>query len=117
MKKKLYSIICLCSLISIILCACGKKEQGSAGNTPATITFQATVIESSDSSILAEPVPGSLELDSADQFSIPNIDGLELQAGDIIEMEYNGEILESYPAQLGKVYSIKMRYPMISGMK
>ena len=220
MKKKLYSIICLCSLISIILCACGKKEQGnpirlparedivsigvsdgdryaispnteaeasefideflsmlmdmeitsqqsvndvpvnkdfitinincigtagttlfyyvdkgieyieqpyqgiykptsdlgdcitkmldSADNTPATITFQATVIELSDSSILAEPVSGSLELDSADQFSIPNIDGLELQADDKIEIKYNGEILESYPAQLGKVYSIKI---------
>lgn len=31
---------------------------------------------------------------------------LELQTGNIIEIEYNGDILESYPAQLGEVYNI-----------
>ena len=25
MKKKLYCVACLCSLVSIMLCACGKK--------------------------------------------------------------------------------------------
>ena len=25
MKKKLYGIVCLCSLVSIMLCACGKN--------------------------------------------------------------------------------------------
>lgn len=77
-------------------------------NPPAAVTFQAIVLECSDTSILAEPVEGSLELDSADQFHIPNTEGTQLQAGDVIEIAYDGSILETYPAQLGEVYSITL---------
>lgn len=80
----------------------------SVDGTHTSFTFQATVLETSDSQILAEPVPGSAELASADRFSLPNQDGLALQAGDLIEIEYNGGIMESYPAQLGEVYSIRV---------
>ena len=127
MKKKLYCIVCLCSLVSIMLCACGKKEQGnpirlpdkediisigvydgenSADNTPLMITFQASVIEKNNDSIIVKPEDGSLELASADKFYIPNVENLELQIGDLVEISYNGEIMESYPAQLGEVYKI-----------
>ncbi len=80
----------------------------SADNAPETVRFQATVIEKNDTgnSILVKPVDGSLELDSADQFSIFNDEKLELQVGDLIEITYNGEIMESYPAQLGEIYDI-----------
>lgn len=37
---------------------------------------------------------------------MPNKDNLELQAECIIEIEYDGSILESYPAHLGEVYNI-----------
>ena len=73
-----------------------------------TATFQATVIEATNNSILVKPAEGSLELDSADQFSIPNEEQLELQPGAVVEITYNGEILESYPAQLGEVYKIAL---------
>ncbi len=127
MKKKLYCIVCLCSLVSIMLCACGKKEQGnpirlpdkedivsigvsdgenSADNTPLMIAFQASVIEKNNDSIIVKPEDGSLELASADKFYIPNVENLELQIGDLVEISYNGEIMESYPAQLGEVYKI-----------
>lgn len=46
-------------------------------NPPVTVTFQAIVLECSDTSILAEPVEGSAELDSADQFSVPNTEGIQ----------------------------------------
>lgn len=78
----------------------------STDNNPASITFQATVIETNNDIILVKPAYGSLELDSADQFSIPNKEELELQTGDLIEISYNGEIMESYPAQLGEIYEI-----------
>ena len=77
-------------------------------NPPVAVTFQAIVLECSDTSILAEPVEGSLELDSAGQFHIPNIEGTQLQAGDVIEIAYDGSIMETYPAQLGEVYSITL---------
>lgn len=141
MKKKLCSIVCLCSLVSIMLCACGKEEQGNPirlparedivsigvsddgkyamspnteveatefidDNTPLMVTFQALVIETNEDSIIVKPADGSLELDSADKFHISNEENLELQIGDLVEISYNGEIMESYPAQLGKVYEI-----------
>ena len=220
MKKKLCSIVCLCSLVSIMLCACGKEEQGnpiilparedivsigvsdgdkyamspnteaeaaefideflfmlmdmettsrqsvndvpvnkdlitinincdgvagttlfyyvdkgieyveqpyqgiykpapalgncitemlaSADNTLLMVTFQASVIETNDDSIIVKPVDGSLELDSADKFYISNEENLELQIGDLVEISYNGEIMESYPAQLGEVYEMHL---------
>ena len=77
-------------------------------NPPVAITFQAVVLETSDLSILVTPVEGSAELASSDQFSIPNKEGIELQAGDMIEIEYDGSIMESYPAQLGEVYKITL---------
>ncbi len=218
MKKKLYGIVCLCSIVSLMLCACGKKEQGnpvrlpaeedivsvgvsdgekyavsphseaeaaefigeflsilkdmeitgresindvpvnkdfitihincdgvagttlfyyvdkgteyveqpyqgiykpapalgncikemlaSADNTPLMITFQASVIEKTNDAVTVKPADGSPELDSADQFYISNEENPELQIGDLVEISYNGEIMESYPAQLGEVYKI-----------
>ena len=104
MKKKLYSSICLLCLAVIILCAYGKQEKGN--NEPKTITFQATIIEVNSDTIIVEPVDGSSELNSADKFSISNDENLELQVGNLLEITYNGDIMESYPAQLGEVHNI-----------
>lgn len=74
-------------------------------------TLYAVISEIKNDSILVTPVEGSSELKSADTFSIPIRDipaSQELQAGDNVEITYNGEILESYPAQLGEVYSINI---------
>ena len=32
--------------------------------------------------------------------------------GDVVEISYNGVIMESYPAQLGEVYSIRVMLPV-----
>ena len=78
----------------------------SADNRLLMVTFRASVIETNHDSIIVKPVDGSLELDSADKFYISNEENLELQIGDFVEISYNGEIMESYPAQLGEVYKI-----------
>ena len=87
---------------------CIMEMLSSADNTPPAIKFQASVIEKNKDSIIVKPVDGSLELDSADEFFLSNEDNLELQIGDLVEISYNGEIMESYPAQLGEVYKITM---------
>ena len=85
---------------------CITEMLASADNTLLMVTFQASVIETNDDSIIVKPVDSSLELDSADKFYISNEENLELQIGDLVEISYNGEIMESYPAQLGEVYEI-----------
>lgn len=72
------------------------------------LSFRATVMEIRDGSISVEPTEDSLEHTSADQFRVPNIEKLPLQVGDTVEIVYNGEIMESYPAQLGEVYKITL---------
>ncbi len=97
----------------LVLTACGKSEtedpvalSDSADQTLMAVTFQAVVLEVKDEMILAEPAEGSAECLSADKIYLHNKEGMELEAGDKIEIEYDGNLMETYPAQIGEVYSI-----------
>ena len=73
--------------------------------------FQAEILEIYDGNYLVKPVEGSWELSSADRIevSIRNVHpSPEPEIGDVIEIEYAGEILETYPARIADVYSIKV---------
>ena len=91
------------------------KSMGNQTNspnevTPEKITFEAEVLEIHDGYFLVKPEP-SWAINSADQIEVPmkNMDpALEPQVGDTIEIVCSGEILETYPARLSKVYGIKV---------
>ena len=73
--------------------------------------FQAEILEIHNGNYLVKPVEGSWELSSADRIevSIRNVHSSpEPEIGDVIEIEYAGEILETYPAQIADVYGIKV---------
>ena len=56
-------------------------------------------------------VEGSWELNSADRIEVPIRNAHpspEPEIGDVIEIEYSGEILETYPARIADVYGIKV---------
>jgi len=79
--------------------------------TPIYSTFSATVLEIHDGYYLVEPMEGSWELSSADRIEVPirnAVPSPEPEVGDVIEIEYSGDILESYPAQIANVYGIKV---------
>lgn len=60
---------------------------------------------------LSNLLDGSIELNSADQITVPitNINpSPDPEVGDILEIEYDGSIAESYPAQITNVYSIRI---------
>lgn len=102
MKKYISIILSIMCILSFI--GCGHADKAEA-------TFQATILEMKDTYYLVEPVEGSQELKSSDQITVPikNLaPSLEPEAGDIIEIKYNGEIVESYPAQITEVYGIKV---------
>lgn len=85
---------------------------GCAKNVPAKSSiFQATILETSNQTLLVAPVEGSQELKSSDQIRLPmkNMSpSPEPKVGDVIEITYNGEISESYPAQINEVYNIEV---------
>ena len=73
--------------------------------------FQAEILEIHGSHYLVKPVEGSWELNSADRIEVPVRNAHpspEPEIGDVIEIEYSGEILETYPAQIADVYGIKI---------
>ncbi len=100
MKKIFCMLITFAVLFSFTAC-------NSATNDKAT--FQATILEINDNYYLVKPVEGSTELNSADQITVPvtSINPTP-EVGDILEIVYDGEIAESYPAQITNVYSISV---------
>ena len=104
--KRIWNIL-LVLLSMVILAACAVSETPT--DTGNETVFQARVMSFGNGTMLVEPVEGSEELRSADRISVAlehMVPSPEPQAGDIVEITYNGEILESYPAQLGTVYGI-----------
>ena len=77
----------------------------------ANSVFQAEILEVHNGYYLVKPVEGSWELNSADRIevSIRNAHpSPEPEIGDVIEIEYSGEILETYPARITDIYGIKI---------
>lgn len=73
--------------------------------------FRAEILEIHDGHYLVKPVEGSWELNSADRIVVPISNAHpspEPEIRNVIEIEYSGEILESYPAQIADVYGIKL---------
>ena len=73
--------------------------------------FQAEILEIHDGNYLVKPVEGSWELSSADRIEVPIRNAHpspEPEIGDVIEIEYSGEILETYPARITEVFSIRV---------
>ena len=73
--------------------------------------FQAEILEIHGGHYLVKPVEGSWELNSADRIEVPIRNAHpspEPEIGDVIEIEYSGEILETYPARIVDVYGIKI---------
>lgn len=76
------------------------------GSSREVSILRATVVEIQGGSLLVEPVEGSWELRSADRILVDAAG--EVRVGDVLEIEYNGELRETYPAQLGKVYHLRV---------
>ena len=92
------------------ICAGEDVAISSDEATPDKVAFEAEVLEIHEGYFLVAP-EASWALNSADQIEVPlmNMDpALEPQVGDIIEIACSGEILETYPARLSNVYSIKV---------
>ena len=113
MKK--YLTLFICTMIAlIVLVSCNNTENKDE------VSFTASVLEVSESSLLVEPVEGSDELRSADKISVSigeakilNSQGEEISIEDIevgtkVEIVYDGTIAESYPAQIHRCYQVKV---------
>ena len=76
-------------------------------------SFKAKVLEAYDFSILVEPLVNEDERKSSDKISVDihyriNQRGAEFKVNDVVTVVYDGVILETYPAQLGNVFDVKL---------
>ena len=124
MKKKVKIVIIILLIVVLAVCAwfIGYHTRKSQDNLPSLESI-AEMDEADindllvgyrnyfDSHYLVEPVEGSPELRSSDRIDvkIEHLDlSLEPEVGDIIEIIHSGEIMESDPARLQDVYSIRV---------
>lgn len=76
-------------------------------------SFEAKVLEVNEKNILVEPLEGEDERKSASRIYV-STDVIstnpvpEIKKGDTVTVVYNGEIQETYPAQINKVFAIYM---------
>jgi ABC-type glycerol-3-phosphate transport system substrate-binding protein len=111
MRKQLLLVLILSLMLAVTACGTSGGGGGSEADGDETVTFQATILEINEGYYLVEPVEGSTELNSADRITVPvtNMNpSPEPEAGDVLEIEYDGSIAESYPAQITNVYSISV---------
>ena len=102
--KKIYLALILFLLVMVV--GCGKETEQKKNPY-----FQATVLEVKENSILVEPFEGEQELTSVDRISVStdviSIQEVpEMEEGTEVRVVYNGEIAESYPAQIHHVFAI-----------
>ena len=71
-------------------------------NNPNEQRFYALVVECGENWVLVEPLEGEAERNSCDRisFSTRNLEELPVQVGTKVQITYNGEIMETYPAQI-----------------
>ena len=108
MRKYIALVLALVCVLGLV--ACDSKSGKDFDQSEDLYQFTATILEIHDGYFLVEPRAGMEELNSADKFEVStqNADhSIEWQVGDRVLITYNGEILETYPAQLGQVYKVE----------
>ena len=112
--KKIFAILVLLALSVSVFAGCdiSTDEDMTISDGAMTITknpfFKAEIIEMSEKALVIKPLDEYSEARSSDKISIPNWFAKDsVKVGDIIGISYDGAILESYPAQLSKIFRME----------
>lgn len=106
MKKTLLWITSLVLCFSMCFTGCQQdvKEKNKDDQVKDTepVTFLAEVLEIGRNHVLVEPLDGENERNSSNQisFSTRDLEDIGAEEGDVVEITYDGLIMESYPAQI-----------------
>ena len=104
MKRYWIVLLALLCILSLTACKVASKEED-------VHSFEATVLEVHDAYLLVEPAEGAWERSSADKIEVSLQDKTSWpipQVGDTVNVFYNGELMETYPARVGKVYRVEI---------
>lgn len=88
----------------------GIMDQASEVQAEVAV-FRAKVLEVHEKTVLVEPLEGEMERNSCDKIyvSLTQLQHVPIiQPGDILQIQYNGRIMESYPGQINIAYAIEV---------
>ena len=103
MKKYITLFLVICCVFTLVACKANTKED--------VHSFEATILEVHDTYLLVEPAEGAWERSSADKIEVSLQDKTSWpipQVGDTVNVFYNGELMETYPARVGKLYRVEI---------
>ena len=107
--KRIFAILSLAILLLSLLSGCVSTDEGDNMEGVASDGqkqfFKAEIIEMSETSLLIRPLEEYAESRSSERISVANwFTNDAVKVGDIIGISHSGAILESYPAQLSKIF-------------
>lgn len=114
MKKYISLFLILTLIFSFTACQINNKANDTEKNpgieNQEKTIFKAEIIEIYDNDVIVKPEGNSNIAKSSDKISISKeiFKENEVEIGDMVSIEFNGIILESYPAQLGQVFSVEL---------
>ena len=111
MKRIFLFLLVLVLGIGILGCGASDKNAETDDGTsqkPSVYTEEYIVIEATENRLLVAEIGQDGEVNEAMQYSTPNYfhPNNEIAVGQKITISHNGEILESYPMQFAKIYSM-----------
>lgn len=99
MKRILALSLCLVMTV-VLLVGCSREEK---------CFFKAEIVEVGTTYVIVCPLDEYSENRASDKISVSGMIGKDdVSVGDIIGIYYNGQIMESYPAQLGGISKIEI---------
>ena len=110
MKKYLIIVLSVLCVLGLVGCK-NKSLNYIISNEPSII---GSIKEVNESSILLENESGEYVV----SLNVENSDGIysPIQVGDEVTVYYDGNIAESYPMQINKVYAILLKEPADRGV-
>lgn len=112
------AFLCICTACLCIVCANAWNHFRTEGNRKNADMlaqeqqfddfhiFTAIVLEHQGNSLTVRPTDTGTYQNPVDEIILLDFGRTDINKGDILGIAYNGEILETSPAQLGKIYGI-----------
>ena len=111
MKRSILFVLAVILVLSLVGCGASDKNAATDDGTsqePSVYTEEYVVIEATENRLLVAEIGQDGEVNEAMQYSTPNYfhPNNEISVGQKITIRHSGEILESYPMQFAKIYSM-----------
>ncbi|MBP3370172.1 MAG: hypothetical protein J6L85_05410 [Clostridia bacterium] len=113
--KNIFAILLCVAFLLLASTGCNSLSDDDIRNNESKSTeakevyFKARVVEVSGKTLVISPIEDYSEARSSDKISVQSwFEEGRVKTGDLVGIYYDGAILETYPAQLSKVFAMEL---------